>query len=182
MKTSHRRIALLTGASLTALGTATPAFAAPHDATTLATGMHSGTSHTFAAVPAVDTIDICSIADNPACFLGDLEVGTGAVSATVNSVASGQIVQSAAAPTGAVDFVIGVAAGDSAEIGAVALATASAAGFATADANNYSAISQYVTGATDDVDQTVVNGGSLLIDALAVATATTGSASASASK
>src|SRR5436190_16454299 len=44
MTTSHRRIALLTGASLTALGmtalTASPALAAPHDA--LADGTYTG--------------------------------------------------------------------------------------------------------------------------------------------
>ena len=67
MKTSHRRIALLTGASLTALGlAATPAIAAPHDNTTLADGVYPGASTT------VDTIEICDIA-TPAgspCFFG----------------------------------------------------------------------------------------------------------------
>ena len=86
MKTSHRRIALLTGASLATLGFASPAFAAPHypgaaphDAASAA-GTHAGTSNTYAAGTAQDVISICAIADNPACFLGVNKQGAGAQS------------------------------------------------------------------------------------------------------
>src|SRR3954469_4108864 len=67
MTTSHRRIALLTGASISALGVssifAAPALAAPHDAP--ADGTYAGTSTTD------HTVTICDLAtDTGACFFG----------------------------------------------------------------------------------------------------------------
>src|SRR4051812_4843352 len=77
MKTSHRRIALLTGASISALGVssifATPAFAAPHDGATV-TPLASVNTTT-------GTLTICEISadadtvPNSPCFYGDYEAG-----------------------------------------------------------------------------------------------------------
>ena len=171
MKTSHRRIALLTGASISALGIATPALAdprypdpAPHD--TVSNGAHPGDNSTFVGPGAMtNTITICDIADNPECFLGVKNAGAGSRSATVNSVATGQIEQWVFAATGPVTIAVTNATGDSAEIGAVAIANG---GYAFADLNT--AISQYASG-NDDITIVLDNNGSLLIDALAVSTA-----------
>jgi hypothetical protein len=63
MTTSHRRIALLTGASITALGLAMPAYAAPHD--TLADGTYPGVADTNVPASAItETLVICEIADD----------------------------------------------------------------------------------------------------------------------
>ena len=90
MTTTQRRIALLTGASLSALGvsvlTATPALAAPHNE--VGNGIYSGTSATS------DIIPICAIADDPAdCFFGEKLTNTGAVGVVVSSTTEGQIYQ-----------------------------------------------------------------------------------------
>jgi len=92
MTTTQRRIALLTGASLATLGTAVPAYAAPH--TGVAAGPHAGINTT------ADTIVICDIATaTPApvattpCFFGDIDTGTTAATATVTTAANGQIYQ-----------------------------------------------------------------------------------------
>ena len=68
MTTTQRRFALLSGASLSALGvsvlTATPALAAPHNQ--VIDGIYGGTDTTS------DIIPICAIADDPAdCFFGE---------------------------------------------------------------------------------------------------------------
>src|SRR5215210_2431448 len=104
MTTSNRRIALLTGASISALGIASPAFAdprypgaAPHDL--VADGTYSGINVT--APPYVSTIDICNIAVDPECFLGVKQTGAGAQTATVSSPATGQIQQHAFNPPSA---------------------------------------------------------------------------------
>ena len=90
MKTSHRHFALLTGASLAALGLAMPAAAAPHD--TLPDGTYPGDSTTD------DSIEICDLDPTPAspCFFGVIDgasVVQATASATVSSTANGQIVQ-----------------------------------------------------------------------------------------
>jgi hypothetical protein len=165
MQTNYRRIALLTGVSAAALG-ATPAFAAPHypapaphDA--VADGTYAGY---FDAGP-VDTVDICAIAVTPDCFLGEKQTGPGAQTATVNSVASGQVHQVLLGAATPVDFNVVVGTGDFAEIGAFANATTGG----LADASVFAAISQWATG-TDDISLSVENNGQLLIDALAVST------------
>ena len=169
MTTLNRRIALLTGASLAALGMATPALAdprypglAPHDG--VADGTYAGINET--APPYVDTIDICLIPTAVNCFVGVKQTGAGNQTATVNSVATGQIEQWAPFAPTTVDFNIIVGAGDSAEIGAVAIATAG--GDAAASLNT--AISQTASGGSADQFLSVTNDGALLIDALAVAT------------
>ena len=87
MKTTNRRIALLTGASAAALGmsalAATPALAAPHD--TLPAGVYPGTDTTGAVVT------ICDVAvATPECFFGVIDTGV-AATAVVNSTATGRI-------------------------------------------------------------------------------------------
>ena len=72
MTTTHRRIALLTGASIAALGIAAPALAAPHDG--LADGLYPGVNTTD------DTVVICDLAgatttplqESP-CFFGEID-------------------------------------------------------------------------------------------------------------
>ena len=83
MKTTQRRIALLTGASISALGVsalglASPAFAAPHDGLAGPTTV-AGTSTTSSP------ITICDIAGANPCFYGVYNTGAGLVAATVNS-------------------------------------------------------------------------------------------------
>src|SRR3954462_3882372 len=176
MTTSHRRIALLTGASLSALGIATPAFAAPHDLA--ADGTYAGTSVVDTTAPYTDTITICAIATaSPECFLGVKNSGAATETSTVNSVPTGQILVHAPTATDASLSVVN-AAGSSAEIGAVAIATGAAA---VANATNSvpGAISMTAAG-TGDLALTVTNGGTLLLDALASANATTGDATADA--
>jgi hypothetical protein len=181
MTTSHRRITLLSGASLAALGFASPAFAdpnypgpAPHDVATT-TGTHPGTMITYAAGTAQDTIDICAIADNPSCFLGVNNQGAGAQTALVTDAPTGQILLYAPAATDTVDLNVTVATGDSAEIGAIAISTTAG----TADATLQTAISMTASG-NDDIHLAVTNNGNLLIDALAVGTDTVAAADASA--
>jgi len=97
--TSHRRIALLTGASLAALGATTPAFAAPHDLA--ANGTYAGTSVVDVTSPFTDTITICSIATaSPECFLGVKNSGAATETSNVNSPATGEIFVAAPAATG----------------------------------------------------------------------------------
>src|SRR3954453_14967228 len=110
--TSHRRIALLTGASLSALGIATPAFAAPHDLA--ADGTYAGTSVVDTTAPYTDTITICAIATaSPECFLGVKNSGAATETSTVNSVPTGQILVHAPTATDASLSVVN-AAGSSA--------------------------------------------------------------------
>ena len=111
MTTSHRRIALLTGASISALGVSrfpAPAFAAPHDG--LVDGTYEGhgtTNH---------TVTICDIATNADCFFGVIDNTTG--SATVDTTVTGKIVQSDNG--GDITLDMTNLAADSAEIGAIA--------------------------------------------------------------
>ncbi len=90
MTTTQRRFALLSGASLSALGvsvlTATPALAAPHNQ--VIDGIYGGTNTTS------DIIPICAIADDPAdCFFGEKLTGSGTVGVIVASTTEGQIYQ-----------------------------------------------------------------------------------------
>ena len=80
MTTNQRRIALLTGASIAALGIAGPAFAAPrypaaapHDAAS--NGTHAGTNVLVNPSNPVDEIVICEIGapDPDPCFFGDVK-------------------------------------------------------------------------------------------------------------
>src|SRR3954451_21011682 len=176
MTTSHRRIALLTRASLAALGTATPAFAAPHDLA--ADGTYAGTSVVDTTAPYTDTITICAIATaSPECFIGVKNSGAAAETSNVSTPATGQIfVKAGPAAAGPVALSVVNAAGSSAEVGAVAIATGPAA---TANAFNRSAISEVANG-TGAVVLSVTNNGTLLLDAFASANASTGNANASA--
>ena len=145
MKTLNGRFALLTGASISALGIAGPAFAAPHDAL-LASTTVAGTSVTDNTPPVDDTIVICDILSiGPDCtngsFVGIFATGTGAVTANVTSTTNGQVELFGAGGAGTVDIAVINAAGDSAEIGAVAIAEATLLGLADADATLNSAIS-----------------------------------------
>src|SRR5215217_1786808 len=167
MTTSHRRITLLAGASITALGlsalTASPALAAPHD------GLIDGT---YAGVDTTTTpITICDLADDPAvCFFGVIDT-TNPATATLNSPVSGQVFQHGTAA--AVTLTATNAAGSSAEFGAIASGTT----FASANVTN--PIFQSANGvATGIVNFT--NDGTLLVDALAVATGGVAGAFASA--
>src|SRR4051794_2281211 len=128
MTTTQRRIALLTGASLATLGTASPALAAPH--TGAAAGRHAGISST------ADTIVICDIATaTPApvattpCFFGDIETGTASAHAFVSTAVNGQIFQHDTGPL--VDLLL--TNNGNAEIGAIATA-ANPTGAAVANA------------------------------------------------
>src|SRR5215210_8331781 len=104
MTTTHRRIALLTGASVSALGLAMPAYAAPHDG--LAAGTYAGVDTT------ADTVTICDLAEaTPNCFFGVID-DTDPALAEVNSVASGRIYQHDAGATVALSLIN--ATGDSA--------------------------------------------------------------------
>ena len=94
--TNSRRIALLTGASVAALGmsalTASPALAAPpHDA--FGTGTAAGTDTTS------DTVAICDLATNADCFFGVNATGAPAATANVNTTATGRILQHDAGAT-----------------------------------------------------------------------------------
>src|SRR3982751_227692 len=101
MTTSNRRIALLTGASLAALGAATPAFAAPHDLA--ADGTYAGTSIIDVTSPFTDTVTICSIGTaSPEFSLGEKNSGAAEETSTVNSAATGQVRVQAPAATGPV--------------------------------------------------------------------------------
>ena len=172
MKTSNRRYTLLTGASISALGItglglASPALAAPHD--TVTPGTYAGTNVTDNTAPVDSDIVICDIATaSPECFLGVLATGTGVVSATVNSTANGQIELIGVGGANAVDIAVLNPAGDSAEIGAVAIASESVGGLASANAQLTAAISVMGTGAAA-VNVAVINDGTLLVDALAQA-------------
>ena len=95
MTTNQRRIALLTGASIAALGIAGPAFAAPrfpaaapHDAA--ANGSYAGTNVVALASNPVDEIVICDIGspDPDPCFFGE------------TLVRAPRIANSTSAPTG----------------------------------------------------------------------------------
>jgi len=161
MITTQRRIALLTGASLSALGvsvlTATPALAAPHD--TLGTGSYPGI-HT-----ADDTIVICDLAvpgnstvPGSPCFFGQINRAGGP--AIVSGPALGEIYQYVTAPDASASMANG--AGSSAEVGAISVG--GPAGFAHIFGP---AIRQYTNGTTNDAVGTINNAGNLLIDAYA---------------
>src|SRR5512143_1873667 len=127
MTTSHRRIALLTGASLAVLGTASPALAAPHDG--LPDGVYSGANTTDPTIVICD-LDETETPTDP-CFFGVIDgvsVPQAVATAAVSSPADGDIWQRNA---GAGSWSMVNATGDSAEIGAIAHA-ANAAGGATA--------------------------------------------------
>src|SRR6185295_11362209 len=161
---TNRRIALLTGASLAALGvsvlTAAPALAAPHD--TLGTGSYPGFG------TADDTIVICDLDPTPTspCFFGQIDRTGGP--AIVASTAAGEIFQYVTAPDASASMAND--AGSSAEVGAISV------GGPAGSAHIFGpAIRQYTNGTTNDAVGTINNAGNLLIDAYA-----TGSAAANA--
>jgi hypothetical protein len=160
MKTSHRNIALLTGASISALGLAMPSYAA---VVTSDPGINS-------APAASANLVICNLdvdEDNPDCLFGTDATGASPATAIVDTVAEGQILQIEA---GAVaDITLGLTNDGDAEIYAHASATP-VAGVAVATAEITIAIwqSAVVPGTpTLNFD----NNGNLLIDAIAVAAA-----------
>ena len=165
-KTTNRRIALLTGASAAALGmsalAATPALAAPHD--TFGPGTAAGTDTTGAVVT------ICTLATNATCFFGIYDTAAGAATANVTSTADGEIFHHDNA--GLVDISMINAAGDSAEVGAIA------SGTTLANAFLQSPVLQ--TGTGTDVTLNFDNDGILLVDAVAVATGGAATANANA--
>jgi hypothetical protein len=179
MTTSQRRITLLAGASISALGLSSPALAdpwyptpAPHD--NVANGTYAGTNVVVAPGDGVDTIVICDIATDgdPAatsCFFGEKDEGAGPRGAFAANV----ITQDATGQTTPVDLEVLNAAGDVAEIGAVAISTDD-----DAQALLLGGIRQYATG-DDDIVITLDNEGTLLINALAVSYATDADAVAS---
>src|SRR3954452_22165653 len=124
MTSTNRRIALLTGASLAALGMASPAFAAaPH--TGLADGTYPGATSTLPLV------DICDLDPTPLtpCFFGVIDHDPSLATANVTSTANGQIVHNPGAK-GTLENA------GSAEIGAIASAARpGATGGALAAAN-----------------------------------------------
>ena len=166
MTTTNRRIALLTGASAAALGmsalAATPALAAPHD--TFGPGTAAGTDTTGAVVT------ICTLATNATCFFGIYDTAAGAATANVTSTADGEIFHHDNA--GLVDISMINAAGDSAEVGAIA------SGTTLANAFLQSPVLQ--TGTGTDVTLNFDNDGILLVDAVAVATGGAATANANA--
>jgi hypothetical protein len=153
MTTSHRRIALLTGASISALGLAFPAHAA------VVTNPAPPTQNAVTD----DTLEICAIGDT--CVYGVEAEDTGSVSATVNSNLTGEVQQYGVGTTAGIDL-LAVNDGD-ATIHAVAVATG--AGAQTANARVSTAISQTATG-SGPVSLTIDNNGPLAIEALATAT------------
>ncbi|MEO8175503.1 MAG: autotransporter outer membrane beta-barrel domain-containing protein, partial [Sphingomicrobium sp.] len=166
MKTSHRRFALLTGASIAALGISAPALAAPHDA--LTPGTYPGFTTTD------DTIELCDLA-TPAgdpCFFGIIDEGSPTSTAVVSLFSNGEFRQQ---PTGTTAVMNN---GASAEVGAIASATGST--FANATASALFVGYQVKFAGTGDADLTINNTGSLLMDAVAHASATSGAADANA--
>src|SRR4051812_27710236 len=118
MKTSHRRIALLAGASLATLGLAAPGMAAPHD--TLPDGTYPGATAT------ADVVEICNLdVDEPGpgdlCFFGVIDTTGAAATALVNSTANGQIIHHPGATGTLLNTYV------TAEIGAIASAYNTAA-------------------------------------------------------
>ena len=158
MKTSHRTLALLAGASLATLGLAMPAAAAP-------VSEPGPSGHT--GLVANDTLTICAIdtdPDAPDCTFGTIDLGgVGTTLVDVDTVAEGQIRQTAPAAPGNITLNI-VNDGD-AEIYAVATGTSSA----TAVIN--SAIMQ-TANAVGTAVLNIDNNGILLIDAIASSTGT----------
>ena len=125
MKTSNRRITLLAGVSVAALGlttvvSPTAALAAPHDG--LADGFYPGFSTSTA------TIELCDLATPPGspCFFGEIDT----VNPATATVPAFFLSQFDTAPTVALSMVNN----GSAEIGAIAIATG-VAGNATATAD-----------------------------------------------
>ena len=178
--TSHRRIALLTGASIATLGIATPVLAAPHDGASPGTYIPDGNYPGFTTN--TSPVTICAIAaDNGAlagdqsspCFYGVVDTTGAAANALVVTTATGEIKQVKAG--GAVALTM-INAG-SAEVGAIAVASTSL-GNAAANAEVINGISQMGTGTAAAVKFT--NNATLLIDALALASASSGDAAANA--
>ncbi len=164
MKTSHRRIALLTGASFTALGVATPAFAAPHDVA--GPGTYAGTN------TSATTITLCTIATNATCMFGVVDTGVANATAIVNSTANGRIEQTDFGAS--IELYANNPLGDFAEIGAVAIASNPAGA-----ANAFASIAddgfrQHAIASTGTAIASLNNDGQLLIDALASAIGTSG--------
>ena len=165
MRNLHRRLALLTGVSVSALGIASPAFAATNP----------GIDHSISAASVNDALTICLAADN--CEFGTTASGAGTVSAVVNSVASGEIRQVGTATGAGGDVVLDMLNDGAAAISAIATASA-AAGHASAVADVASAIVQSGF-APGDATLDLTNNGTLLIHAAASASGTQALAAAS---
>jgi len=155
MNIASKRIAFLTGVSISSLASAVPAFAA--------TTVSPGISHIVGPAAVVaDTLTICDIGD--ICFFGVEATNSPAAFAAVNSVATGRIEQRGSG--GDVDLLM-VNFGD-AEIGAHATATGLTA--ASADADIFTAVYQLGIG-TGDVLLELANEATLLVHAAANASA-----------
>ena len=166
MTTSHRRIALLTGASLATLGisalTATPALAAPHD--DFGPGTAAGTATNASPVT------LCALATNADCFFGVFDSAAGAATANVTTTANGQVLQTGTGAT--VSLTMTNDAADTAEVGAIAIGTTAANAVLTGGIVQAALASQ----ANLNFD----NNGVLLVDAVAVATGGAATANANA--
>jgi len=162
MTTSYRRITLLAGASITAIGLASPALAAPHDGLPQGTYTHpdSPSVTNTPGVDVTDTLEICLVVDEP-CFFGEIDGVTGGPGVATAST-SQVIVQEATGD----DINIDITNAGSAEIGAFAYSTGGAAN--TANATLKSGIYQTAAG-TGNVTADIDNNGTLLIDANAFA-------------
>ena len=163
MTTSYRRITLLAGASITAIGLASPALAAPHDGLPQGTYNHpdSPSVTNTPGVDVTDTLEICLVVDEP-CFFGTVGSPTATTSQVIVQEASGD------------DINIDITNAGSAEIGAFAYATG---GAANAQATLKSGIYQTAAG-TGNVSADVDNNGQLLIDANAIASGSDATANA----
>ncbi len=165
MTTTQRRIALLTGASLTTLGVAAPAAAA--------TTNNPGILHVVVGPSPTDTLTICLAAGT--CDFGIDASGSGLVQSNPAGGGGNNIAQAVNGTTASATGTI-VNHGN-AEIDAHA--TASGAGSQTAQAHVVTGIFQRVTAVTDAL-AIDLNDGTLTIDASANAHSTNSAALASA--
>ncbi|HET7093293.1 MAG TPA: hypothetical protein VFI22_07445, partial [Thermomicrobiales bacterium] len=167
MTTSQRSLALLSGASISALGLAMPAYGA------VVTNPGPAPHVIVSATSITDTLVICAIDDDPDavdCLYGVSNTGgTGLQTATVNAPANGQVQQVLTA-TGPGSTVNGTISNNGdAEIQALVTAGA-AAGAANAEAFIEDAVQQ-IGKAPGNVILGFTNSATLLIDAVATATA-----------
>jgi hypothetical protein len=158
MKYAYRRLALLTGVSVSAFAIATPALAVTRP----------GFEHDLADPNVTDTLTICDIGGT--CDFGVTKSGAGLVTAIVNETSKGQVRQAGTAtkPKGDVELVM-INAGDAA-VSAIASAS-DASGKATAFVSIAPAIEQSGF-APGDVTLDLDNDGSIEIHAVADASAT----------
>ena len=167
MTTTQRRIALLTGASLATLVTSVPAFAATEPSTPI--------NNTGPSVTDSETICVDLSPDSPDCLFGVSNTGTGLVTSTVNSPATGQL-QYTNTATGVGGDVTATLTGD-ATATVSAFASATGLGANTANAAVSTGI-QFRGTAPDQVTLTFDNEAPTAINAIANATGATANAGA----